>query len=237
MTATPEEYVEYALTWVGITDYVYGGLSLTTGTDCSGFVELTAAHFGISSGGRTTQDEWANLPPGDGSVGDLVLFDVPSDGPPQPQHVGICIGGGQMVNAPHTGVRVRVEPIPHVPGSITVMGYRRMAFATSPAPPTEVPELLIAPTPTGKGYWTCSPQGAVDSYGDATYQGGLNPGAPLSAGGPPVPAGSLPAGHTVTGFTALPIPTLDGQQGYWMITDFGGVYAFGAAQFMGGPNA
>jgi hypothetical protein len=193
LTATAEQYVEYALTWVGITPYVYGGMSLTTGTDCSGYCELTAGHFGYSIP-RTTQEMWATMAPGNGSVGDLALFNVPSDGPPQPQHVGICIGGGMMVNAPHTGVKVRVEPIPHLPGEITVMGYRRIPFAV-PAPipvpnaPTKEEQMTgfvnaagqpacFAADPQGHLlYWTLTPGGwsvvdATDAIAAAPDSGG-----------------------------------------------------------------
>ena len=38
--------------------------------------------------------------------GDLVFFGAPSPG-----HVGIYIGGGQMIHAPHTGTVVQVSSI------------------------------------------------------------------------------------------------------------------------------
>ena len=38
--------------------------------------------------------------------GDLVFFDSPDVG-----HVGIYLGGGMMLDAPHTGAFVRIEPI------------------------------------------------------------------------------------------------------------------------------
>ncbi len=43
-----DQIVSFALQHVGITPYVYGGTSLTTGADCSGFVQAVYAHFGIS---------------------------------------------------------------------------------------------------------------------------------------------------------------------------------------------
>lgn len=126
---------------------------------------------------RTTQGEWATLPPGDGSYGDLVLFDVPSDGPPQPQHVGICVGGGRMVNAPHTGLNVEYDTIWDIPGSITVMGYRRIPFA--PTPPQPVPSFrevgkMNATDPTTGGEWIVDLDGHVETWGGAPYCGGLN---------------------------------------------------------------
>jgi hypothetical protein len=165
---------------VGVTPYVYGGAS-PAGADCSGYVQFTAAWAGVSVA-RTTQGEWATLPAGDGSRGDLVLFDVPSDGPPQPQHVGICLGDGTMVNAPHTGTLVQVNPIWNIPGSITVMGYRRIPFAppAPPPPPIPVPSLTSEVTmnaydATSGGTWVVDPtDGHVETLFGAPYLGALN---------------------------------------------------------------
>jgi cell wall-associated NlpC family hydrolase len=46
--------------------------------------------------------------------GDLVFF---GGGPTNITHVGIYIGNGQMVDAPYTGVDVRVESFPTTPGA------------------------------------------------------------------------------------------------------------------------
>ena len=66
-----QSVVNYALQFVG-NPYVYGGTSLTNGTDCSGFTQSVLANFGISisrtaasqSGGGTAVD-MSNLQPGD----------------------------------------------------------------------------------------------------------------------------------------------------------------------------
>ena len=46
--------------------------------------------------------------------GDLIFF---GGGPSDVTHVGIYVGNGQMVDAPHTGADVRVEATPTTPGA------------------------------------------------------------------------------------------------------------------------
>ena len=81
--------------------YVYGGNSLTNGTDCSGFVNLVHAACGISTprdsnslaGGGRAVSESEMLP------GDVVCYYG---------HVGIYIGNGQIVHAstPSSGIKI-----------------------------------------------------------------------------------------------------------------------------------
>lgn len=91
----------FALQFVG-NPYVYGGSSLTNGTDCSGFTMSVYANFGVSlphSSGAQRSCGYdvgglANAQPGD-----LVCYSG---------HVGIYIGGGQIVHAStaKTGIKV-----------------------------------------------------------------------------------------------------------------------------------
>lgn len=146
--ATVDDFIAALESQLGA-PYVFGGSNPSVGFDCSGLVQWAAEVCGVAVA-RTTQGEWDTLPAGDGSRGDLVEFDVPSDGPPQPQHVGVCLGNGTMINAPHTGTVVQIDPIPNIPGSISIMGYRRIAFAPVPPPPPPVPtflEVLGMPSP------------------------------------------------------------------------------------------
>jgi cell wall-associated NlpC family hydrolase len=95
--------VAYARHFLGIR-YSWGGASPSTGFDCSGLVRFVYGHFGVvlphsSFGdltlGRRVSRRW--LKPGD-----LVFFAGAS-------HVGIYVGSGRFIDAPHTGAVVRIS--------------------------------------------------------------------------------------------------------------------------------
>lgn len=85
------EVVAFANQFIG-NPYVYGGMSLTNGTDCSGFVKAVYANFGVTLphssygmrhvGYEVSFDEMR--------AGDIVCY---------PGHVGIYAGDGLIVNA------------------------------------------------------------------------------------------------------------------------------------------
>ena len=108
--------VDWALAQVG-TPYVWGGETPGVGFDCSGLVQAAYKAAGITLP-RVAQDQYdatAKLGPGDPlQPGDLIFF---GGGPTDVTHVGIYIGNGQMVDAPHTGADVRVEATPTTPGT------------------------------------------------------------------------------------------------------------------------
>ena len=90
------------------TPYQWGGASPKTGFDCSGLVQYSYGHAGITlprvadeQAAATWHVSYANAQPGD-----LVFFDSPDVG-----HVGIYLGNGMMLDAPHTGAVVRIEGI------------------------------------------------------------------------------------------------------------------------------
>jgi len=94
--------VAIALQYLGV-PYVWGGSSPSTGFDCSGFVAYVFAQIGVSlphhaasQYGYGTPVPYDQLAPGD-----LVFFSGLG-------HVGIYIGDGQFVHAPHTGDVVRI---------------------------------------------------------------------------------------------------------------------------------
>jgi peptidoglycan DL-endopeptidase CwlO len=91
-----------ALQYLGV-PYVYGGAS-PTGFDCSGLVMYVYARLGISLPHYTVAQWNATQPVASPAPGDLVFFDGLG-------HVGIYIGNGQMVDAPHTGSVVRIDSI------------------------------------------------------------------------------------------------------------------------------
>ncbi len=93
----------FALQFVG-NPYVYGGSSLTNGTDCSGFSQSVFRKFGISLP-RTSRDQAGvgkKISVSSARAGDLIFY--ARNG--RINHVAICIGGGRVVHAsnPSTGI-------------------------------------------------------------------------------------------------------------------------------------
>lgn len=105
------------------TPYVWGGES-PKGFDCSGFAQFLYAKAGVKIP-RTTYTQWQAghaVPPGQLMPGDLVFFKGSDSIGGLPGHVGLYIGGGKMIDAPHTGATVRIENIGTFGG---YMGARR----------------------------------------------------------------------------------------------------------------
>ena len=93
--------------------YVWGGESRAEGGfDCSGLIDYAYTAAGVALPGRpTAADLWrmaAHEPPGALVAGDLVFVGAASGAP---HHVGMYVGGGTVVVAPHTGAAVRYEPL------------------------------------------------------------------------------------------------------------------------------
>jgi cell wall-associated NlpC family hydrolase len=121
--------VSTAMKYLGI-PYQWGGVSPTTGFDCSGLVTYVFAQLGVSLP-HYTVSQWDSpdavpVRPDRLRPGDLVFF-VGSDGTRQaPGHVGIYVGDGYLIDAPHTGTFVRVDRLnePRFAGSY--VGARRI---------------------------------------------------------------------------------------------------------------
>lgn len=98
--------VNYAKNFLGI-PYVWGGTS-PSGFDCSGFVGYVYAHFGINLP-RTTYEQVNVGTTVNGTLqpGDLVFFGDIN----KPHHVGMYIGNGEYIQAPHTGDYVKISAI------------------------------------------------------------------------------------------------------------------------------
>jgi len=99
------ELCEYAKQFIG-NPYVWGGTSLTKGADCSGFVLSVYAKYGISlpHSSRAQANSGTRISMSEAKPGDLVFYAKGG----RINHVGIYIGGGQLVHAssPKTGIRV-----------------------------------------------------------------------------------------------------------------------------------
>jgi cell wall-associated NlpC family hydrolase len=117
-TAAAQTAVDTAMAQLG-DPYVWAGAGPDT-FDCSGLTQYAYAAAGIylphSSNMQSTVGTavaYADLQPGD-----LVFFYSPVS------HVGMYIGNGQMVHAPHTGDVVRVVDLVYMPD---YAGARRIA--------------------------------------------------------------------------------------------------------------
>ena len=96
--------IDYAKQFLG-TPYVWGGTSLTSGVDCSGFVMSVYKNFGVDLY-RTTFDMYNQGTPvnkEDLIPGDLVFFQTYAAGP---SHVGIYVGDNSFIEAADDGVSI-----------------------------------------------------------------------------------------------------------------------------------
>jgi cell wall-associated NlpC family hydrolase len=94
------------------TPYVWGGTK-PGGFDCSGLLQYVWAKQGVNIP-RTTYDQWkSGKPVGRGQLrpGDAVFFRGSDARGNLPGHVGIYIGGGRFIEAPHTGAVVRISSL------------------------------------------------------------------------------------------------------------------------------
>ncbi|MFK8909559.1 NlpC/P60 family protein [Streptomyces sp. YS-3] len=101
--------VAYAFTALG-KPYVWGATG-PSAFDCSGLTQAAWSAAGVSLP-RTTYTQINSGPRvsrSDLAPGDLVFFYSGIS------HVGLYIGGGQMIHAPHPGAPVRVAPIDQMP--------------------------------------------------------------------------------------------------------------------------
>jgi peptidoglycan DL-endopeptidase CwlO len=116
-----ERAAALAVREVGV-PYRWGGTSPAGGFDCSGLVYWTYARLGVDVphssyalygvGRRVTR---TGMRPGD-----LLFF-------PGLGHVGIYLGRGRMVHAPHTGARVQVVSLRSTSYGRSLIGVRRVA--------------------------------------------------------------------------------------------------------------
>ena len=100
------QVVGIAMQYLGV-PYVWGGAS-PSGFDCSGLVMYVYAQVGVSLPHYTVA-QWdypnsVSVPRDQLEPGDLVFFDGLG-------HVGIYIGNGEFIHAPHTGANVEIDSL------------------------------------------------------------------------------------------------------------------------------
>ena len=106
--------VDEARKYLGI-PYLWGGTAPEKGLDCSGLVQLVYKRFGIDLPRVSYEQAKAGRPVAglsEARPGDILAFDSPVD------HVAIYIGGGKMIEAPRTGLDVRVTDVYETPTAI-----------------------------------------------------------------------------------------------------------------------
>ena len=93
--------VDYATQFVG-NPYVWGGTSLTSGADCSGFVQSVYANFGVSLPRTSYEQQNAGyeVSYADAQPGDLICYGG---------HVAIYMGNGQIVHASNSRDGIKIS--------------------------------------------------------------------------------------------------------------------------------
>ena len=104
--------------------YRWGGDSPITGFDCSGFVRFVYARFGVKLPHSSYADFDLGMHVSRGSLqpGDLVFFNGVG-------HVGMYIGDGRFIHAPHTGTDVQVTSLSEPWYRSSYDGARRLVAA------------------------------------------------------------------------------------------------------------
>jgi cell wall-associated NlpC family hydrolase len=122
--APPSQYgtgvVGAAMSQLGV-PYIWGGATAGVGFDCSGLVMWAYAQVGVSLP-HSSYAMWNYGVPvsqGDLEPGDLVFFNGLD-------HVGMYIGNGQFIEAPHTGAFVQISNLFSGWYAATYVGARRI---------------------------------------------------------------------------------------------------------------
>jgi cell wall-associated NlpC family hydrolase len=120
--APPARYggvVGIAMQYLGV-PYAWGGSS-PSGFDCSGFAMYVFAQIGVSLPHNAAMQYGLGTPVSQDQLepGDLVFFNGLG-------HMGIYIGGGQFIHAPHTGDVVKISSLSDSWYASTYVGARRL---------------------------------------------------------------------------------------------------------------
>jgi cell wall-associated NlpC family hydrolase len=112
--------VQFARNFLGV-PYSWGGSSPRTGFDCSGFVRFVYARFGLELPHSSYADYDLGVRVARGALrpGDLVFFDGVG-------HVGMYVGDGRFIHAPHSGTDVQVTSLSDPWYRSSYVGARRL---------------------------------------------------------------------------------------------------------------
>jgi cell wall-associated NlpC family hydrolase len=141
-TPSGADVVTDAMRYLGV-PYLRGGDDPAKGLDCSGLVQRVYDDLGITLPPVSWEQAKVGQPVAslaDAKPGDLVAFNSPVS------HIGIYIGNGKMINAPHTGAVVRIQDVknpttirriipdqtaPAFIGGASLLGIRPLALASA----------------------------------------------------------------------------------------------------------
>jgi len=114
------QVIAIAMQYLGV-PYVWGGASPSQGFDCSGLTTYAFAQIGVSLPHHAASQYGYGTPVSreDLQPADLVFFNGLG-------HMGMYIGGGQFIHAPHTGDVVKISSINDSWYASTWVGARRI---------------------------------------------------------------------------------------------------------------
>jgi len=114
------QVVAIAIQYLGA-PYVWGGASPSTGFDCSGFTMFVFAQIGISLPHYAAAQYGMGVPVSKDQLqpGDLVFFHNLG-------HMGMYIGSGNFIHAPHTGDVVKISSVDDANYAAGWVGARRV---------------------------------------------------------------------------------------------------------------
>jgi hypothetical protein len=175
--------VAEAKKYLGI-PYVWGGTDPKKGLDCSGLVQLVYKNLGYelprvsyqqATAGRAVTGGLDNARPGD-----ILAFGSPV------HHVGIYVGDGKMIEAPRTGLDVRITDVYETPTAIRrILPEGSSVSATGTMGISSVGGSLPANTPYKQLFETAAAKHGVPARllaEVARAESGFNPRAVSHAG-------------------------------------------------------
>ena len=124
---TGNDVVADATKYLGV-PYQWGGTDPSTGLDCSALVQRVYADVGVELPRLAAEQAQQGVPVpslADAQPGDLVTYGTPAE------HIGIYIGNGKMIDAPHTGAAVRVDDVGQPTSIRRIVGTQGAAATTA----------------------------------------------------------------------------------------------------------